>query len=130
MRWCYKTVHYELKKEGLLGSSFLDEAEVEQSLNEYGLAGWELVSVMETQDGIITIFKQPLDVKPAVSEKPLKFHRPVDVEDPEDLITEEDIIYDFTEEEGEDQADAEGIDNDTPEKKISNGDGLNSIRIE
>ncbi len=61
MRWCYKTVHYDLKKEGFLGSSFLDEAEVEQSLNEYGQAGWELVSVTETRDGLIAIFKQPLD---------------------------------------------------------------------
>ncbi len=60
MRWSYKTVHYELKKEGLLGSTFLDESEVEQSLNEYGKAGWELVSILETQDGLIAVFKQPL----------------------------------------------------------------------
>ncbi|MBU1565037.1 MAG: DUF4177 domain-containing protein [Proteobacteria bacterium] len=62
MRWSYKTVHYELKKEGLLGSAFLDEAEVELSLNEYGMAEWELVSILETQDGIIAVFKQPLGV--------------------------------------------------------------------
>ena len=60
MRWSYKTVHYELKKEGLLGSTFLDESEVELSLNEYGKAGWELVSILETQDGLIAVFKQPL----------------------------------------------------------------------
>jgi len=60
MRWSYKTVHYELKKEGLLGSAFLDESEIELSLNEYGRAGWELVSILETMDGIITVFKQPL----------------------------------------------------------------------
>ena len=60
MRWSYKTVHYELKKEGLLGSSFLDESEVELSLNEYGRAGWELVSLMETMNGIIAVFKQPV----------------------------------------------------------------------
>jgi hypothetical protein len=60
MRWSYKTVHYELKKEGLLGSAFLDEPEVEFSLNEYGRAGWELVSILETMDGIIAVFKQPL----------------------------------------------------------------------
>ncbi|SDO83133.1 DUF4177 domain-containing protein [Desulforhopalus singaporensis] len=62
MRWGYKTVHYELKKEGLLGSAFLDEAEVEMSLNEYGRAGWELVSMLETLDGLIAVFKQPLGV--------------------------------------------------------------------
>lgn len=62
MRWSYKTVRYELKKDGLLGSAFLDEAEVEESLNEYGKAGWELVSVLETLDGVIAIFKQALGI--------------------------------------------------------------------
>jgi len=62
MRWSYKTVHYELKKEGLLGGAFLDESEVELSLNEYGKAGWELVSILETQEGLIAVFKQPLSV--------------------------------------------------------------------
>ncbi|MCK5516955.1 MAG: DUF4177 domain-containing protein [Desulfobulbaceae bacterium] len=60
MRWSYKTVHYELKKEGLLGSAFLDAPEIELSLNEYGRAGWELVSTLETMDGIIAVFKQSL----------------------------------------------------------------------
>ncbi|MBW1637419.1 MAG: DUF4177 domain-containing protein [Deltaproteobacteria bacterium] len=60
MRWSYKTVHYELKKEGLLGSAFLDESEVEVSLNEYGRAGWELISMIETMNGVIAVFKQPL----------------------------------------------------------------------
>lgn len=63
MRWSYKTVHYELKKEGILGSAFLDEPEIELSLNQYGKAGWELVSVFETMDGLIAIFKQPLDME-------------------------------------------------------------------
>lgn len=62
MRWSYKTVHYELKKEGILGSAFLDESEVEMSLNEYGKAGWELVSMIETMDGLIAVFKQPLSM--------------------------------------------------------------------
>lgn len=60
MRWSYKTVLYELKKEGLLGSAFLDESEIEQSLNEFGVSGWELISMLETRDGIIAVFKQPL----------------------------------------------------------------------
>lgn len=63
MRWGYKTVQYGLKKEGLLGSSFLDEAEVEQSLNEFGQAGWELVSLFGMQDGLMAVFKQPLEMK-------------------------------------------------------------------
>lgn len=61
MRWSYKTVHYELKKEGLLGNAFLDESEIELSLNEYGKGGWELVSILETQEGLIAVFKQQLD---------------------------------------------------------------------
>ena len=59
MRWSYKTEHFSLKKEGLLGSAFLDEAEIEIALNEFGKAGWELVSFMEVSDGMIAIFKQP-----------------------------------------------------------------------
>ena len=62
MRWSYKTILYELKKEGLLGSAFLDEPEIELSLNQYGKAGWELVSMLETMDGVIAVFKQPLDL--------------------------------------------------------------------
>jgi hypothetical protein len=63
MRWSYKTIHYALKKEGLLGSAFLDEPEIELSLNQYGKAGWELVSLLETMDGLIAVFKQPLDLE-------------------------------------------------------------------
>ncbi|TKB27982.1 DUF4177 domain-containing protein [Desulfopila sp. IMCC35006] len=70
MRWSYKTVHYELKKEGILGSAFLDEPEIELSLNQYGKAGWELVSVLETMDGLIAIFKQPLDMEMRSSSSP------------------------------------------------------------
>jgi hypothetical protein len=61
MRWSYKTVHYELKKEGLLGNAFLDESEVEISLNEFGKAGWELVSILETREGLIAVLKQPIN---------------------------------------------------------------------
>ena len=60
MRWSYKTVHFGLKKDGLLGSAFLDESEMEQSLNEFGQSGWELVSLMETRDGLIAVFKQEM----------------------------------------------------------------------
>ena len=61
MKWSYKTVHFELKREGLLGGSFLDETEIEQQLNDFGRSGWELISVIEVQDGIIAFFKQSLD---------------------------------------------------------------------
>ncbi len=59
MRWSYKTTHFSMKKEGILGNAFLDEAEIEATLNEFGLAGWELVSLMEVNDGLIAVFKQP-----------------------------------------------------------------------
>jgi len=75
MRWSYKTVQYGLKKEGLLGSSFLDEAEVEQSLNEFGQAGWELVSLFGMHDGLMAVFKQPLERKIAPVQEPV--HEPV-----------------------------------------------------
>lgn len=63
LKWSYKTVHFEMKKEGLLGGSFLDEAEIEEQLNEFGRSGWELTSVIEVQDGVIAFFKQPLDLR-------------------------------------------------------------------
>jgi hypothetical protein len=63
MRWSYKIVHYDYKKEGLLGGTFLDEAEIEQSMNEFGQAGWELVSLLEVQDGMTATFKQPLEAQ-------------------------------------------------------------------
>ena len=62
MRWAYKTIHYGLKKDGLLGGSFLDEEEVEESLNDYGNSGWELISLLEVRDGVIAVFKKPVDV--------------------------------------------------------------------
>ncbi len=62
MRWSYKTVHFEMKKEGLLGGAFLDESEIELSLNAYGKAGWELVAVLEILDGLIAVFKQPISL--------------------------------------------------------------------
>lgn len=80
MRWGYKTVQYGLKKEGLLGGAFLDEAEVEQSLNEFGQAGWELVSLFGMQDGLMAVFKQPIGiqverVQEPVSKEPSSPHR-------------------------------------------------------
>jgi len=61
MRWGYKTIHFSLKKDGILGTAFLDETEIEVTLNEYGKSGWELISFMEVSDGLIAVFKQPFD---------------------------------------------------------------------
>lgn len=113
IRWCYKTVHYELKKEGFLGAAFLDESEVEQSLNEYGQAGWELVSITETQDGLIAVFKQPLDPVAQSQPQEVSPHTEVERKSPKpELIEEDDIIEE------------KKPDEDPPEND------LNTIRIE
>lgn len=73
MRWSYKTVHFSLKKDGLLGSAFIDENEIEVTLNDYGKLGWELVSFMEVNDGLIAVFKQPFGAElPVLSEENTK----------------------------------------------------------
>ncbi len=60
MRWAYKTVLYPLQKDGFLGDSFLDEVEMERSLNEYGRGGWELVALLEVAEGFRAVFKHLL----------------------------------------------------------------------
>ncbi len=59
MRWQYRTVVFELQKDGLLGDRFIDDEEVEKTLNEQGRAGWELVSATMVQEGLLTLFKRP-----------------------------------------------------------------------
>ena len=78
MRWSYKTLHFCLKKDGLLGNSFLDEDELEITLNDYGRSGWELVSLMEVTDGVIAVFKQPFGYGlPDLEEDPIQKEQPV-----------------------------------------------------
>ncbi len=57
--WRYRTIVFEFKKDGLLGDRFIDDEEVENTLNEQGRAGWELVSATMVQDGLLTLMKQP-----------------------------------------------------------------------
>lgn len=88
IRWIYKTAHFSLKKEGLLGSAFLDEEEIEISLNEYGKVGWELVSFMEVSDGVVAVFKQP--VARAVVAAPLAVEREEEyIEEEQDILTKQ-----------------------------------------
>ncbi len=124
MRWGYKTVHFQLKKEGLLGNAFLDEAEVEESLNEFGQAGWELVSMLEADDGLIAIFKKSLD------EPVEQFVKPPDgtskkIYSEEDMITEDDIIENI-----EGVTYTEDDEYDAGEGNSDEDEGLQSIRIE
>ena len=57
--WRYRTIVFEYKKDGLLGEQFIDEEEMETTLNEAGRAGWELISATMVQDGLLTLLKQP-----------------------------------------------------------------------
>lgn len=59
MRWQYRTVVFEFQKDGLLGDRFIDDEEVENTLNEQGRAGWELVSATMVQEGLLTLLKRP-----------------------------------------------------------------------
>lgn len=85
MRWIYKTVHFELKKEGLLGSTFIDETEIEQELNDYGRSGWELISLMEVKDGLIGVLKQPLDEPSVYDEVEHSFEEQVALSPPKPI---------------------------------------------
>lgn len=58
--WRYRTIVFEFKKNGLLGDRFIDDEEVESTLNEQGRIGWELVSATMVQDGLLTLLKQPV----------------------------------------------------------------------
>ncbi|MGL1930140.1 MAG: DUF4177 domain-containing protein [Desulfotalea sp.] len=72
MKWEYKNIFYPLKKEGLLGDQILDEVELEQTFNEYGFLGWELISVMNMQNGVVAIFKRvikEIEVLPEIREQ-------------------------------------------------------------
>ncbi len=127
MRWSYKTVHFSLKKEGLLGSAFLDESEIESSLNDYGKAGWELVSFTEVSDGLIGVFKQPFSQGISRLEEPDQRKEefsevetePAQSIDP--VITSPAFLFSEKEEEIENMKDKENKESDTT--------GVGSIRI-
>jgi hypothetical protein len=61
MHWQYRTIVFEFQKDGLLGDRFIDDEDVEKTLNEQGREGWELVSATMVQDGLLTLLKRPLD---------------------------------------------------------------------
>ena len=70
-RWRYKTLHFDLKKDGILGSFFLDEEELEQSLCRHGQEGWELVAVLDVQGGLVALCKQPFSEEDVLELEPL-----------------------------------------------------------
>ena len=60
MLWKYRTILFELTKDGLLGDRYVDDEEMEKTLNEMGTLGWELVNVTLLQDGLLAILKRPV----------------------------------------------------------------------
>ena len=60
MAWQYRTILFEFTKDGLLGDKYVDDEEMEKTLNEMGALGWELVNVTLLQDGLLAILKRPV----------------------------------------------------------------------
>ena len=60
MLWKYRTILFELTKDGLLGDRYVDDEEMEKTLNEMGALGWELVNVTLLQEGLLAILKRPV----------------------------------------------------------------------
>jgi len=67
MMWQYQTVLFEFSKNGLLGDRYMDDEEIEKTLNTLGREGWELVNVSLLEDGLLAILKQPLAGQPGPS---------------------------------------------------------------
>lgn len=68
MQWRYRTILFEFAKDGLLGDKYIDDEEVEKTLNELGTRSWELVSVSLLQDGLLAILKRSAEERaPIVS---------------------------------------------------------------
>lgn len=139
MRWAYKTIHYGLKKDGLLGGTFLDESEIEESLNQFGGAGWELISLLEVRDGVIAVLKQSLDE--LVEKEEVRVVVPKEVAAPRTVRSREGVSVGrgFTrlvkgDHQFEDEEDDAGVDDTTVEEekieKSDSGRGVGFIRIE
>lgn len=60
MLWQYRTIIFEFAKDGLLGEKYINDEEMENTLNEQGLMGWEVVSVVMVQEGILAVLKRPV----------------------------------------------------------------------
>lgn len=60
MLWQYRTIIFEFAKDGLLGEKYINDEEMENTLNEQGLMGWEVVSVVMVQEGVLAVLKRPV----------------------------------------------------------------------
>ncbi len=58
VHWQYRTILFEFQKDSLLGDKYIDDEELETTLNEQGESGWELVAVTPVREGILSFFKK------------------------------------------------------------------------
>ena len=58
MLWQYRTILFEFTKDGLLGDKYVDDEEMEKTLNELGGQSWELINVALLQDGLLAFLKR------------------------------------------------------------------------
>lgn len=68
MVWQYRTILFEFTKDGLLGDKYVDDEEMEKTLNQLGGKGWELVNVTLLQDGVLAFLKKPAQQERTVEE--------------------------------------------------------------
>lgn len=61
MLWQYRTMLFEFTKDGLLGDKYVDDEEMEKTLNQLGGQSWELVNVALLQDGVLAFLKRPVE---------------------------------------------------------------------
>jgi hypothetical protein len=140
IRWRYKTLHFELKKDGILGGAFLDETELEERLCRYGRDGWELVTVLDVEDGLVALCKQPLpeaqasegEQTPAPKKAALTIvaktsAKPPVIKPPEPAERSPSL---FGEPDEEDAASVDGPQIDADAGDDDEKDGFTSIRIE
>ena len=68
MLWQYRTILFEFTKDGLLGDKYVDDEEMEKTLNQLGGQSWELVDVTLLQDGVLAFLKRPAGEEMVVEE--------------------------------------------------------------
>ncbi|MDR2550722.1 MAG: DUF4177 domain-containing protein [Desulfobulbus sp.] len=69
MQWQYRTILFEFTKDGLLGDKYVDDEEMEKTLNQMGGQGWELINVTLLQDGVLGFLKKPVRQERAAEEQ-------------------------------------------------------------
>ena len=64
--WQYQTMLFEFQKDGLLSDKYIDDEEIENTLNDQGKVGWELVNVTPVQEGLLAFLKK--EIRPVVKQ--------------------------------------------------------------